>query len=293
MIARVLPDSDAECQVRVLGSGAMEELDAEADLHHTPCGDGTMVWRRWGNGQPIVLLHGGSGSWTHWVKTIPELRKFYEVWAIDIPGLGDSAMPAEPFTPQSCANAVASGFKQFFTASKPATMVCFSFGCHVGTLAAVELNDRLSGMIIIGSASLGLGRRQSFSLPKARSSMTESERRGVHYEVLANLMFTNKSNIDEQAVALQAINVAKARFRSRGFADSSDVRDGLARVTVPIKSIWGSDDIVAHPSVDACLDALRLHHPELEHHIIEDAGHWVMYEAADAFNAALLKFLPG
>ena len=153
------------------------------------------------------------------------------------------------------------------------------------------MNDRLSSVVIIGSAALGLGRRQDFSLPKVRSSMTDSERRAVHHSVLANLMFTDKRNIDGQAIALQAINVAKARFRSRQFADSSDVRDGLARVTVPVKSIWGRNDIVAYPHVDACLDALRVHHPELEYHIIEDAGHWVMYEAADAFNTALLELL--
>ena len=37
---------------------------------------GRMVWHRWGEelGQaardqpPVVLLHGGSGSWTHWVR---------------------------------------------------------------------------------------------------------------------------------------------------------------------------------------------------------------------------------
>lgn len=122
--------------------------------------------------------------------------------------------------------------------------------------------------------------------------MSDTERNAVHRQVLANLMFTNPDNIDEQAVALQAINVAKARFRSREFADTSDVRDGLARVTVPVKSIWGRNDIVAYPEVEACLEALGLHHPELEYHIIEDAGHWVMYEAADPFNNALVGFLP-
>jgi len=270
----------------------MLQLDAEADHHHTPCGEGNMVWRRWGSGKPIVLLHGGSGSWTHWVRTIPVLRKRYEVWAIDIPGLGDSAMPSEPFTPQSCADAVATGFKKFFSDAKPATLVCFSFGCHVGVLAAGELNDRLSGVIIIGSAALGLGLRENVSLPKERRTMSDGARRAVHHQVLANLMFADPENIDDQAVALQEVNVKKARFRSREFADSSDVREGLARVAVPIKSIWGRDDIIAWPNVGACLTALGVHHPELEYRIIDNAGHWVMYEAAKAFNDALLEFLP-
>src|SRR3990172_888777 len=37
----------------------------------TPWGAGTMVWRVWGSGEPLVLFHGGSGSWTHWIRNIP------------------------------------------------------------------------------------------------------------------------------------------------------------------------------------------------------------------------------
>lgn len=271
----------------------MNALLRDAEVHHTRCGDGSLVWRRWGIGRPVVLLHGGSGSWTHWIKTIPVLREHYAVWVVDLPGLGDSAMPAAPLTPQSCAVAVADGFRQLISGNEPATMICFSFGCHVGTLAAATLNDLLSGVFIIGSAALGLGRAKNLSLPKEREAMDERERLGVHHAVLANLMFADADKIDEQAISLQALNVANARFRSRPFADSSDVRDALADVRVPVRSIWGARDIVAYPDVQSCLAVLRLYHPELQHRIIEHAGHWVMYEAADAFNSALLEMLQG
>ena len=38
----------------------------------TPCGDGELVWHAWGDDgdQPLVLLHGGSGSWTHWIRNV-------------------------------------------------------------------------------------------------------------------------------------------------------------------------------------------------------------------------------
>lgn len=274
----------------------MQALLDEAEVHHTNCGDGSLVWRRWGDGKPLLLLHGGSGSWTHWIKTIPALRDEYTLWAVDLPGLGDSAMPFEPYTPQSCASAIAGGFKQLFSddiisGTAPATMICFSFGCQVGALAATELNDHLSGLCLIGSAALGLGHPSNIVLPKLRSNMTDDEQHNVHRTVLENLMFADAANIDHQAIALQAINVTKARFRSRKFADTSAVSDALTDVRVPLKSIWGARDIVAYPDVDACLAALRLHHPELKHRVINNAGHWVMYEAADAFNAALRSLL--
>ena len=68
-----------------------------------------MAWRVWGGGEPLVLLHGGSGSWTHWIRNIAELSRHYELWVPDIPGLGASAMPPEPFNPASIAAVVAAG----------------------------------------------------------------------------------------------------------------------------------------------------------------------------------------
>ena len=275
----------------------LHRLEAEAERFETRCGDGTMVWRHWNSDSredrpSVILLHGGSGSWTHWIKTIPALRDEYDVWTIDIPGLGDSAMPERPHTPQSCAKAVVAGFQNIFPPDRKARLVCFSFGCHVGTLAATEINDRLTGMIIIGTAALGLGRSNRMRpLPKEHSRMNDAERREVHRGVLEILMMSDPATIDDEAVAVQALNIEKARFRSRGFANSTDVRDGLAKVTVPIKTIWGENDIIAHPNVEACIAVLRTHHPELEHCVIEGAGHWVMYEQAEQFNEALLAFL--
>ena len=43
----------------------VDGIAAEAQRLETPCGDGSMVWRVWGSGPPLVLLHGGYGSWMH------------------------------------------------------------------------------------------------------------------------------------------------------------------------------------------------------------------------------------
>ena len=59
----------------------VRELADRSELLTTPCGSGSLAWRRWGEGVPIVLAHGGSGSWTHWIKTIPELAKRFTVYA--------------------------------------------------------------------------------------------------------------------------------------------------------------------------------------------------------------------
>jgi hypothetical protein len=48
----------------------VEGVAAEARMFETPCGDGDMVWHVWGDGPPLVLFHGGYGSWTHWIRKV-------------------------------------------------------------------------------------------------------------------------------------------------------------------------------------------------------------------------------
>jgi hypothetical protein len=45
------------------------------------CGGGSIVWRECGRGRPLVLLHGASGSWTHWIRTVVPLSEQFRVVA--------------------------------------------------------------------------------------------------------------------------------------------------------------------------------------------------------------------
>ena len=76
----------------------LRALAALAERRTTPCGNGEMVWHIWGSARPgvapLVLLHGGSGSWTHWVRNIDTLvAAGRQVWIPDLPGFGASALP--------------------------------------------------------------------------------------------------------------------------------------------------------------------------------------------------------
>jgi pimeloyl-ACP methyl ester carboxylesterase len=268
----------------------IRRLAAEAEVHSTTCGTGHMVWRAWGAGESVILCHGGSGSWTHWIKTIPALRSHYQLWVPDLPGLGDSAMPPEPWTPATCGTVLADGIRRLIAAERRAHLVGFSFGAHVATFAAAELGHRLADFTISGCAALGLPRRP-MTFPRERTSMGLAERRAVHRKTLEILMFADPARIDDLAIEIQADNIRKARSRSREFAQTDQIKTNLAHVRVPLRAIWGERDAIAAPSVDACFETLRLYHPELVTRVIPDAGHWAMYERPEAFNAALIELL--
>src|SRR4029077_14972180 len=87
----------------------VESVAAEAVRVETPCGEGTMAWRVWGSGPPLVLLHGGYGSWMHWIRNVLPLSRRFTVIAADLPGLGESATPPEPWTAQGLAAIVVAG----------------------------------------------------------------------------------------------------------------------------------------------------------------------------------------
>ena len=68
---------------------------------------------RGGAGNPLVLLHGGSGSWMHWIHCISRFAQAHRVLAADLPGLGDSPSPAEPYDARSLAEVVCAGLDAF------------------------------------------------------------------------------------------------------------------------------------------------------------------------------------
>jgi alpha/beta hydrolase fold len=100
---------------------AVRRLDAEARRAESPCGDGRMVWRSWGDGPALVLLHGGAGSWQHWVRTVPAFSRTHRVLAPDLPGLGESADPPAPPDMTTISAIVAAGSTGCSARGRPTT----------------------------------------------------------------------------------------------------------------------------------------------------------------------------
>ncbi len=260
-------------------------LEARATQHRTT---GDLVWREWGAGPPLVLLHGGSGSWRHWLRNIAGLSAHYRLLVPDMPGLGESALPEEE-TPAGAALVLRWGLEALLGAERRYHLAGFSFGANVGGQLAAMEGTHVCSYTAVGAASLGLP-RPPLDLLKVRDKSGDA-RRAAHHENLARLMIHDRALIDDTALEIQEHNTQHARLRSRGFAGSSMLRDALARAKAPLAGIWGERDAVAWPEVQARLDVLRGLDPGLLEAVIPNAGHWVAYEASAQFNATLLGML--
>jgi len=274
----------------MLAPEPVPEIAALATRIETPCGQGRMVWRSFGDGKPLVLLHGGTGSWRHWALNVIPLSRRYRVLAADLPGLGESALPPEGSTPRDVGEIVAAGISRII-GDAPYDIMGFSFGALISSQVATVHGGRVRSWTVVGPASLGLARHGTV-LEKVRSK-TGEERRAANRANLAKFMFADAAAIDERAVAIQDWNTVHARFKSKGFAGTTDVRDAIAAVPARVSAIWGSRDVTASPSLEARLDVLRAVRPETGIRVIAGAGHWVSYEAAAAFNAAAMQLIGG
>jgi 2-hydroxy-6-oxonona-2,4-dienedioate hydrolase len=116
----------------------VERLEARAIRHETPCGAGSMAWRQWGSGPPLVLLHGSQGAWIHWIRNIEALAQQFTVLALDLPGHGDSAA-LEEMSHDRLSATIAAGLEHIRGADGlPVRMAGFSLGGVIGAHCAAR-----------------------------------------------------------------------------------------------------------------------------------------------------------
>ena len=266
--------------------GLVKGVAAEARRVETPCGDGRMIWHLWGDGPPLVLLHGGYGSWTHWIRNVLPLSRAFTVAAPDLPGLGESAAPPEPHTAEGLARIIVEGLDIVFREQAGLHMAGFSFGGVLGGHVAVQLGDRVRTFTIVGSNGLGLV-RQPTELRRLPEDASEAETLAVARHNLAALMIADRGKIDELAVYIQAQNAPRGRVKSRRFSRADTLARALPLIKARIDGIWGERDATAYPHLEDRARALRNIQPGARFEVIPGAGHWVQYEAADKFNPLL------
>ncbi|MDE2571660.1 MAG: alpha/beta hydrolase [bacterium] len=265
----------------------VEGIDASAMHQSTPCGDGSMIWRVWGSGTPLLLLHGGHGSWTHWIRVIPQLSQRFRVIAPDLPGLGESAMPPEPYSGESLGAIVASGLDEIVGRASAFSVVGFSFGGIVGGHLAALREERVRSLVLVGSGGLGLPRGQALGLRNWRTLRDPEQRLAAHRHNLGILMIHDAAKVDELALYLQSENTRRARLKSRPIAFTDTLRRALTLTGVPLAGIWGECDATVGSRMAEYEALLRSLRPSLEFRIIEGAGHWVPYESPQPFVTTL------
>ncbi len=249
------------------------------------------VWHVWNEsaGHPLVLLHGGSGSWNHWVRNVLPLSEHRAVWALDTPGLGDSELPEGAEDADDLAEPLEQGLQALFRDASVDT-VGFSFGGLMAGFLAAQQPKRVKRLVLVGVPGLGL----SNNIPQMRGfrvGMTMPERMAIHRNNLLAIMVHDEAQITPELLAMQEYNVARDRLRRRRIARSDVLLKVQKEWTCEVHGLWGERDALYEGAlhlIPELLSECRL----INFDTVQGAGHWVQFEAAKVFNQTVLSRLP-
>jgi pimeloyl-ACP methyl ester carboxylesterase len=264
-------------------------LKRSAELHASPCGSGELEWQHWSSdseAKPLVLLHGGFGSWTHWIKNIPELREHFDLWSLDLPGLGVSADMPEPHTVEHFARVILAGINQHLGGQASFSLAGFSFGALIGARLAQLAGSRCETLLVCGAAGFGELHRQVELLRPPGPEISIDGARCIHRNNLRSLMFSSNDCIDELALYVHGENLSRARFNSRRVSRTDEFVQTLPSIKARLVGIWGSRDVTAggRRDIEKRQQLLSTDRENTEFHILDGVGHWAMYEGAEQFN---------
>lgn len=288
------------------------EWDAKAERIETPLTKGRIVWRKWGSGPPLVFFHGGSGSWTHWIRNVPVLSRDYTVYAVDLPGMGDSdpftgkdlellagessdfrepldpAWQPPPIEMAALSRILSNALERMIPREK-INLVGFSFGGMTAANVTARIPHRIRRLVLTGAAGVAARDPKMPPLATWRFATTEQELATVQRENVGLLMLHDPTSIDDLAVNIQMRN--GMRTLSRKPPRHMSTYAALDKAKPSLAAIWGRYDSVSGWKVDDIRAGLARIDPACQFHVVEDGGHWVAYERAEEFNRVLAGML--
>jgi 2-hydroxy-6-oxonona-2,4-dienedioate hydrolase len=242
-----------------------------------------------GTGPPMVLLHGGHGSWTHWVRNIDALAQHFRVVAFDLPGYGASPDVPKDIDVEHYVSWVADAVASVAAQGPPGgiDLVGFSFGGALAARIAPQISPAVRRVSLLGAS--GFGARGAVELAKLPPPGAP-ERVAIAAANLGAFMLAKSAAPDDPVVAIQLANIDGTRFDSRRVSRRATMLDDLPRIPAPVQMIWGALDKLPVPSLAARADACRAARPDVRIVIVPDGGHWIAYDQPNAVNRLLIDF---
>ncbi len=268
----------------------VDDLTARARVERVTTPQGVVTWRAFGTGSPVVLLHGGHGSWLHWVRNIDALAAQHTVWVPNMPGYGDSDVQVDSLP--GLLDALLSSLNAVLGADTPIHLVGFSFGGLVSAHLSAR-RPHVQRLALLGSAGHGTARRSTVPLVRWaeawRAGDAQALETAMRHNLAVHMLSVPAQDIDALALRVHTEACVQTRFRSKDVALRGGLLELLTQRQGPTLLAWGEHDVTADPEV--LVPQLGAMLPRSEAHIVRNAGHWVQYERADVVNPMLLAWL--
>jgi pimeloyl-ACP methyl ester carboxylesterase len=247
--------------------------------------DGVRVhYVNYGKGdKAIVLIHGWTMSVDNWRDQIPDLAKRHRVIAIDLPGHGQSDKPKLTYSMEYLARAVDAVIQD--AKVKRAVLVGHSMGTPIARQFYRKYPEKTLAIVVVD------GPLRPFGDKAMMDGMITGFRAAGYRDAVSKMLVTMygpKLSADAQArITASSVNTPQHVLVSamEGMADSSIW--GADKINVPVLAIMNKN-----PFFGTDLETVfRGIAPNLEFHMWEGGGHFVMMDRPKEFNELVVMFL--
>lgn len=231
-----------------------------------------------------LLLHGGHGSWRHWMANLDHLSRHFDLVVPDLPGFGASCeVPPDTGLEPYC-EAVREALAPL---PAPALVLGFSFGTLVGTAAALQWQAAgvPPGRLMLVNPPLGAD--VSAEVLEILGRAADAARAGGLDAGVAvtqrELMLSDPGRATPELIALAAAQVRSTRFLSRPISRRADIRHMIQGLAVPCDIVLGDRDPHQRASLAVRVPEYQRLVGESRVHVLAGAAHWLQYDQAEAF----------
>lgn len=244
-------------------------------------GASDLYYEEYGQGAPVVLLHGVGGNHASWFNQVPEFSRRHRTIVLDQRGFGNSEdaerTGCSAFMGDLLALLELLGLARVF-------LIGQSMGGMTAGAFTARHPRRVAGVVIADSIALR-------ALPEPYA--TELAELHAHNSSLSQQERVLGPKIRKESAELSLLYSQVASFNSvnlktiRGEFPHWDC-DSLAVTGVPVMFVAGEDDILFPPRL------VRVAHERVSgstFHVLPEAGHSAYFETPGVFNALVLAQL--
>jgi len=243
---------------------------------YIPTGGSQVYYEAMGEGEPLLLLHGGFGTVEDFASVTPELAKHFKVVAFERPGHGRTDDDGEPFSYATMAETTVDFMGSL--GLKGANLLGWSDGAAVALLVAISRPDLVERIVSVGgffdTGNLTAGARKWL-----RSATPESFRRDEPGIV---------KRYDEVAPEGPAhFPVVFEKTMKMWLNEPNIQREDLAKIRAPVLVMAGDRDAAPHEHTLELFRSIK----DAQLCIIPGTTHFLLAEKPDAAKRAILDFL--
>ena len=268
-----LQPPEGKAQKTLTGESRFAKLD-DARIHYVNYGKG---------GQALVLIHGWSQNADAWRDNVADFTKRNRLIVVELPGHGESDKPQTTYSMDYFARAVEAVVRD--AKVKRAVLVGHSLGTPVARQFYRKYPDKTLAIVIVD------GSLRPFEDKAVIDQMMAGFRGPKYRDVVAQMMtFLGGPNLS--AEIKERVNSASMKVPQHVLVSAFEL--------VGDPSIWGEDKInvpvlaimAKTPLLPANTEeSFRAIAPQIDFHVWDGVGHFLMMEKPKEFDAAVIQWL--